>query len=134
VPGARFRNLGDVTTIDEYLENARSRLNRVSPDQVEAAVADGALLIDIRPPHNRADEGDMPGALVIDRVVLEWRLAPSSDARIVDVEPGQKVILFCNDGYQSSLAAATLLDLGVDGATDLVGGYRAWRETVKRPR
>jgi rhodanese-related sulfurtransferase len=123
-----------VTTIDEYLENARSRLNRMSPEQVEAAVADGALLVDIRPPHNRAEEGDMPGALVIDRVVLEWRLAPSSDARIVDLEPGQPVILFCNDGYQSSLAAATLLDLGVDGATDLVGGYRAWRETVKRPR
>jgi len=127
VPGARFRNLGEVTTIDEYLENARSRLNRISPEQVEAAVADGALLVDIRPPHNRADEGDMPGALVIDRVVLEWRLAPSSDARIVNLEPGQHVILFCNDGYQSSLAAATLLDLGVDGATDLVGGYRAWR-------
>jgi rhodanese-related sulfurtransferase len=127
VPAASFRNLGDVTTIDEYLESARSRLNRISPEQIEAAVADGALLVDIRPPHNRADEGDMPGALVIDRVVLEWRLAPSSDARIVDLEPDQQVILFCNDGYQSSLAAATLLDLGVDGATDLVGGYRAWR-------
>lgn len=131
MPAASFRNLGDVTTIDEYLESARSRLNRISPEQIEAAVADGALLVDIRPPHNRADEGDMPGALVIDRVVLEWRLAPSSDARIVDLEPDQQVILFCNDGYQSSLAAATLLDLGVDGATDLVGGYRAWRKTVK---
>lgn len=69
----------------------------------------------------------MPGALVIDRLVLEWRLAPSSDQRIVDLEPGQTVIVFCNEGYSSSLAAATLLDLGVDGATDLVGGYREWR-------
>lgn len=118
-------------TIDEYLERARSRFRRVSPEEVEAALADGALLVDIRPPHNRADEGDMPGALVIDRVVLEWRLAPSSDARIVDLAPGQQVILFCNDGYQSSLAAATLLELGVEGATDLVGGYRAWRRLVK---
>ena len=124
---ARVPYPGCVPTIDEYLESARSRLSRVSPDEIEAAVADGALLVDIRPPHNRADEGDMPGALVIDRVVLEWRLAPSSDARIVDVEPGQTVIVFCNDGYQSSLAAAALLDLGVDGATDLVGGYRAWK-------
>jgi rhodanese-related sulfurtransferase len=116
-----------VTTIDEYLESARSRLNRVSPEEVAVAVANGALLVDIRPPHNRAQEGEMPGALVVDRVVLEWRLAPSSDARIVDLDPGQQVILFCNDGYQSSLAAATLLDLGIDGATDLVGGYRAWK-------
>ena len=121
-------------TIDEYLENARSRLNRVSPDEVETAVANGALLVDIRPPHNRTEEGDLPGAMVIDRVVLEWRLAPSSDARTVDLEPGQQVILFCNDGYQSSLAAATLLDLGVDGATDLVGGYRAWKSLVKGSR
>ena len=103
----------------------------MSPEEVDAALAEGALLVDIRPPHNRADEGDMPGALVIDRVVLEWRLAPSSDARIVDLAPGQQVILFCNDGYQSSLAAASLLELGIEGATDLVGGYRAWRRLVK---
>lgn len=113
-------------TIDEYLEAARARLERVAPEHLGQAVADGALLVDIRPDANRAEEGEMPGALVIDRGVLEWRLAPSSDARVVDLEPGQQVILFCNDGYQSSLAAATLLDLGVDGATDLVGGYRAW--------
>lgn len=119
-----------MATIDEYLESARSRLSRVSPEEVETAVANGALLVDIRPPHNRSEEGEMPGAVVIDRVVLEWRLAPSSDARIVDLEPGQTVVLFCNDGYQSSLAAATLLDLGVEGATDLVGGYRAWKRLV----
>lgn len=113
-------------TIDEYLELARSRLERVAPEDLERAVADGALLVDIRPEADRVGEGEMPGAMVIDRGVLEWRLAPSSEARIVDVQPGQQVILFCNDGYQSSLAAATLLDLGVDGATDLVGGYRAW--------
>ncbi len=115
-------------TIDEYLETARSRLNRVDPEDLESAIADGALVVDIRPAADRAEEGELDGALVIDRVVLEWRLAPSSDARIVDVQPGQQVILFCNDGYQSSLAAVTLLDLGVEGATDLVGGYRAWKK------
>lgn len=115
-------------TIDEYLETARTRLNRVDPEDLESAIADGALVVDIRPAADRAEEGELDGALVIDRVVLEWRLAPSSDARIVDVQPGQQVILFCNDGYQSSLAAVTLLDLGVEGATDLVGGYRAWKK------
>ncbi|HUG32727.1 MAG TPA: rhodanese-like domain-containing protein [Acidimicrobiia bacterium] len=120
-------------TIDEYLETARSRLNRVSPEDLDLAIRQGALLVDIRPEPNRGEEGEMPGAIVIDRGVLEWRLAPSSDAKTVEVEPGQQVILFCNDGYQSSLAAATLLDLGVDGATDLVGGYRAWQR-LRRER
>lgn len=114
-------------TIDEYLQAARARLERVAPEELQAAVDDGALLVDIRPEANRRDEGEMPGAIVIDRGVLEWRLAPSSDWRSVDVAPGQRVILLCNEGYQSSLAAATLAELGVDGATDLIGGYRAWR-------
>lgn len=117
-------------SIDEYLASARSRLERVSPQDLEAALTAGALLVDIRPEVNRAEEGQMPGAIVIDRGVLEWRLAPSSDAREVDIGPGRRVILFCNDGYQSSLAAAILIDLGVDGATDLVGGYRAWKSSI----
>jgi rhodanese-related sulfurtransferase len=119
-------------TIDEYLESARARLDRVAPADLDTAVADGAVVVDIRPERNRLEEGEIPGAIVIDRGVLEWRLAPSSDHRSVDVEPGQQVILFCNDGFQSSVAAATLLDLGVDDATDLVGGYRAWRN-LKTP-
>jgi len=117
-------------SIDEYLASARSRLERVSPQDLGAALTAGALLVDIRPEVNRAEEGEMPGAIVIDRGVLEWRLAPSSDARSVDIEPGRRVILFCNDGYQSSLAAAILIDLGVDGATDLEGGYRAWKSSI----
>ncbi|MGH3650618.1 MAG: rhodanese-like domain-containing protein [Acidimicrobiia bacterium] len=116
-----------MTAIDEYLAAARARLNRVTPEQLETVVANGALLVDIRPEGNRLEEGVLPGALVIDRGVLEWRLAPSSDARVIDLEPGQVVILVCNDGYQSSLAAATLIDLELSGATDLVGGYRAWK-------
>lgn len=119
-----------MVTIDEYLAEARSRLSRVAPEDLRAAVARGALLVDIRPEHNRVEEGEIPGAIVIDRGVLEWRLAPSSDYKAVDIEPGQQVILFCNDGYQSSLAASVLIDLGVDAATDLIGGYRAWRERV----
>lgn len=120
-------------TIDEYLESARARLERVAPEDLDAVVADGALLVDIRPEVDRVEDGLMPGAMVIDRIVLEWRLAPSSEARIVDLDPGQRVIVFCNEGYQSSLAAVTLIELGVEGATDLVGGYRAWKALTERP-
>jgi rhodanese-related sulfurtransferase len=121
-----------MTTIDEYLETARSRLNRVAPEDLEASMARGALVVDIRPEANRVEEGTMPGAVVIERNVLEWRLAPSSDYRSVELSPGQQVILVCNDGYQSSVAAAILVDLGVDGATDLIGGYRGWVQTRVR--
>jgi rhodanese-related sulfurtransferase len=119
-------------TIDEYLESARARLDRVAPADLDTAVADGAVVVDIRPERNRLEEGEIPGAIVIDRGVLEWRLAPSSDARTMDIEPGQRVILFCNDGYQSSLAAGVLVDLGVDGATDLIGGYRSWKASTSK--
>lgn len=121
-------------TIDEYLETARARCERVAPEDLAEAVADGALVIDIRPERNRAEEGELPGAVIIDRGVLEWRLAPSSEWRSVDVAPGQKVILVCNQGYQSSVAAAILQDLGVEGATDLIGGYREWKERVSAPQ
>lgn len=113
-------------TIEEMLERARARLKRVTVDQLDDAVRTGALLVDIRPAHLREQDGEVPGALVVDRNVLEWRLARSSDSRIVDVEPGQQVIVMCDEGYQSSLAAAALMDLGIDGATDLVGGYQAY--------
>jgi rhodanese-related sulfurtransferase len=116
-----------MVTIDELLESARARLDRVTADRLEAEMAAGALLVDIRPIDRRRRAGELPGAMVIDRNELEWRLCPSSDSRGVDVEPDQKVIVVCNDGYQSSLAAAILQDLGVPGATDLVGGYNAWR-------
>lgn len=86
----------------------------------------GALVVDIRPEHNRRTEGAMPGALVIDRNVLEWRLDPTSGHHLPVAEEGRRIVLVCNEGYASSLAAATLLDLGLAGATDLIGGYRAW--------
>lgn len=91
-------------------------------DEIDA----GALVVDIRPEHNRRTEGAMPGALVIDRNVLEWRLDPTSGHHLPVAEEGRRIVLVCNEGYASSLAAATLLDLGLADATDLIGGYRAW--------
>ena len=114
-----------MTSLDAYLEQARDRIDRVSIEQLDDEISAGALVVDIRPISLREKDGHMDGALVIDRNVLEWRLAPSSDQRIVDVEPGQRVILFCDEGYASSLAAVALCELGLD-ATDLTGGYQAW--------
>jgi len=112
-------------TIDQYLAAARSRLDRVDPADLDDAIASGDLLVDIRPEANRVAEGDMPGAIVMERNVLEWRLAPASPDRLPGIGPDQRVILVCNDAYASSLAATVLLDLGRQ-ATDLVGGFRNW--------
>ena len=115
-----------MATIDEYLDSARQRLDRVSPEDVDAEAEAGALLVDIRPTADRDRFGEMPGAMVIEQNVLEWRLAPSSETRVVDLVAGQRVILFCNDSYKSSLCAAVLLDLDVN-ATDIVGGFNAYK-------
>jgi rhodanese-related sulfurtransferase len=113
--------------IDEQLALARAGLTRVSARAAAAARERGALLIDIRPAHQRAADGEIPGALVIDRNVLEWRLDPVGPDRIPEVEgPEQTVILFCNEGYASSLAAASLQAVGLPNATDLDGGFQAW--------
>jgi rhodanese-related sulfurtransferase len=114
-------------TIDELLAAARGELGwRPRPDELAAVVAAGGLVVDIRPIEQRTRDGDLPGALVIDRNVLEWRLDPGCAHRVVDVEPGQPVVLVCNEGYASSLAAVTLRRLGLQGVTDLDGGYQAW--------
>ncbi len=113
-------------TIDELLAQARQSLERVLPEDLASEMDKGALVVDIRPLESRADEGELPGAVVVDRNVLEWRLAPSSPHRIADVTE-RKVILVCNEGFASSLAAETLRRVGVPGATDLIGGYRAWK-------
>jgi rhodanese-related sulfurtransferase len=117
------------TTIDELLAAARRRLKRLDPAAARAATRSGATLIDIRADSQIARDGTIPGALVIPRNVLEWRLDPSSGHRHPDA-PGlaKPVILLCNEGYQSSLAAATLQELGFTRATDLDGGFQAWRE------
>jgi len=116
--------------IDQLLELARQQIRRVEVDELDDEVAAGALLVDIRPEINRRDEGELPGAMVVDRIVLEWRLDPTSPACLPEATAGRRVILFCNEGYASSLAAATLVELGLRDATDLVGGYRAWATAV----
>jgi rhodanese-related sulfurtransferase len=113
-------------TIDALLERARGRLDRVSPPALASAVHDGAIVVDVRDTAQRMEQGELPGAYVIDLTVLEWRLAPSSASRSIDVSPDQRVILVCSEGFSSSLAAARLQSLGVSGATDLVGGFKAW--------
>lgn len=114
-------------SIDHVLASARGRLVRLKPDQAYRAAQHGAVLVDIRPEFDRALEGRIPGAIVVDRNVLEWRFDPASDARLPIAGYELTVIVFCNEGYTSSLAAASLQELGVHRATDLVGGYRAWR-------
>lgn len=117
------------TTIDELLAAARSRLERLDPDQAASAVSAGAILIDIRAESQIAHDGTIPGALVIGRNVLEWRLDPTSTHPHPQApELDEQVIVFCDAGYASSFAAATLQELGFARATDLDGGFQAWRE------
>jgi rhodanese-related sulfurtransferase len=113
-------------TIDEVLAAARSRLTRLTPVQAQRAVQSGAMLVDIRPQAQREAEGQIPGATITERNVLEWRFDPASAARLPAASYDLQVIVFCSEGYTSSLAAASLLDLGVHRATDLQGGFRAW--------
>ena len=115
-------------TLDELLARARCDLVRVGPEQAAAELASGALLVDIRPANQRSGGGEIVGATVIDRNVLEWRLAPNSKWRIDAVTgPETRVIVLCNEGYSSSLAAATLKELGLVNATDVIGGFQAWK-------
>lgn len=114
-------------TLDDYLAGARESLDRVAPEDLEREMAAGAVVVDVRDSAARDMEGAIPGAIELEYTVLEWRFAPSSDTRL-DVDPGTKVIVVCNEGFSSSLAAARLQELGVPNATDLIGGFRAWKE------
>ena len=116
-------------TIDQLLDQARARLRRLDPHQAAAVIDDGGLLIDIRPAGQRRDEGEIPGAIIVERNVLEWRLDPTSPHRLPEVQGyDQPIVILCSEGYTSSLAAATLQDLGLHMATDLVGGFKAWAQ------
>ena len=116
-------------TIDEILDLARARLVRLTPGEAFREVAVGGVLIDIRPAAQRAMQGEIPGSTVVERNHLEWRLDPCSDARLPWVAGyDHRIIVFCVDGYTSSLAAAALQDLGLHRATDMIGGFRAWTE------
>jgi rhodanese-related sulfurtransferase len=115
------------SAVDRLLAQARVGLDRVQPRELPAELAAGALVVDIRPVEQRERDGALLGAVVVDRNVLEWRLDPASPNRIPEaVDHDVHVIVVCSEGYQSSLAAATLQDLGLHRATDLTGGAQAW--------
>ncbi|WP_374971468.1 rhodanese-like domain-containing protein [Terrabacter sp. BE26] len=108
------------------LASARAQLHRLTPQQAREEQSRGALIVDTRTETQRARQGDLPGAVVIDRTVLEWRLDPAGAHRIPEAaRPGLRVIVVCRQGYSSSLAAASLRRLGID-ATDVIGGAEAW--------
>ena len=114
-------------SIDDVLADARSRFERLDPKAAYQAQQDGAILVDIRPEAQRRRFGEVPGALLIERTVLEWRLDPRSDARLPVADRfDQPIVVICQEGYSSSLAAASLQDLGLFRATDLIGGFEAW--------
>jgi rhodanese-related sulfurtransferase len=114
-------------SVDELLADARSRLCRLGPLEAATRLAAGAVLVDIRPAAQRAIEGSVPGALVVERNVLEWRFDPASDARLPQATGyGVEVIVLCSEGYTSSLAADALRSLGLHRATDVIGGFHAW--------
>lgn len=121
--------MAEPAEIDRLLARARSRLDRVEPADLQTEAEAGAVVVDIRPVEQRRRDGDLPGALVVDRNVLEWRLDPTSPHRLPGMDDTDaRVIVVCNEGYASSLAAATLQELGLRRATDLAGGYQAWLE------
>ncbi|WP_329256930.1 rhodanese-like domain-containing protein [Actinoallomurus sp. NBC_01490] len=115
-------------TIDRLLAEARAGLTRLKPHDAAQAVRSGALLVDTRPEYQRRADGDIPGAIVVERNHLEWRLDPRSDARIPEAAHERiRWIVICDEGYSSSLAAASLRAMGLLHATDVVGGFQEWR-------
>jgi rhodanese-related sulfurtransferase len=114
--------------VDGLLARARAGLDRVRPRDLADEVAAGAVVVDIRPVEQRSRDGELPGAVVVDRNVLEWRLDPTSPHRLpMADDAGTRYVVVCNEGYASSLAAAALRELGLHRATDLVGGFQQWR-------
>ncbi len=124
----------EVSGIDRLLARARAVIApRPGPDDLDDVWAAGGLVVDIRPVELRRRDGELPGALIIDRNVLEWRLDPTGAHRLAEVTgPHQPIVLFCDEGYASSLAAAALRELGLRRATDLDGGYQAWLRSRAR--
>ena len=115
-------------TVDELLAEARSAIERLEPAEAAAAMSAGAVLVDIRSDSQRERDGIVPGSVYLPRNVLEWRCAPASEWRDERVsDPSRRLIVMCDAGYQSSLAAANLRRLGLEHAADLAGGFQAWR-------
>jgi rhodanese-related sulfurtransferase len=117
----------NTAAVDRILSQARAGLDRVAVADLAAEVAAGALVVDTRPVEQRSRDGALPGALVVDRNVLEWRLDPTCPDRIPEAtDAARRIILVCNEGFSSSLAAASLQRLGLSRATDLIGGFQEW--------
>jgi rhodanese-related sulfurtransferase len=115
-------------TADDLLAEARRGIDRLGPSEAADAISAGALLVDVRSELQRERDGAVPGSVFFPRNVLEWRCDPASPARDERVcDPGRQLILMCDEGYQSSLAAANLRRLGFERATDVAGGFQAWR-------
>lgn len=115
-----------MTGIGERLERARVGLERVAPAKANELRERGAKIVDIRPHANRAAEGEIPDSVVLERIVLEWRLDPNGPDRLPGLSEQDTVLIMCNEGYASSLAAEEARGLGLRNATDIVGGFRAW--------
>jgi rhodanese-related sulfurtransferase len=116
------------TSVDDLLTDARRRIDRVDPEELGPWRVSGALLIDIRPERQRAEEGEFDHAIVIERNVLEWRFDLRGEHALADIDGyGQPLVVACSEGYASSFAAASLRALGFSRVADLAGGYRAWR-------
>lgn len=114
-----------MSTLDTILDEARSHLRRLEPHELLAL--EDALVVDIRPHHNRLAEGEIENSVVVERIVLEWRLDPAGDWRLPGFTADTTVVVVCNEGWASSLAARDLQRVGLPNATDLVGGFRGWR-------
>ncbi len=114
-------------SVEELLADARSRLDRVDPGTAARHAARGWRIVDIRPAWQRAEAGEVPGSVIVERNHLEWRLHPAAAARIPAASEGQNWIVICAEGYTSSLAADALNSIGVP-ATDVIGGFAAWRD------
>ena len=118
-----------MSAVDRMLAQARLLLHRVDPAQAKKIHEDGGLLIDIRPAAQRAEFGAVEGALIVERNDLEWRLDPQGSHRLPEAtDPQRPVVVICQEGYASSLAAVSLLNLGRDFVTDLDGGFVAWKQ------
>ncbi|MFP5332483.1 MAG: rhodanese-like domain-containing protein [Acidimicrobiia bacterium] len=120
--------VGASNSVDRLVDAARAGLKRVVPADFDRVVAEGALLVDVRPLEIRQAHGLLDGALVIGLNVLEWRLAPDNPYRVVDLTPDRIVLLVCQQGFSSSLAAHRLQQVGLPHATDLVGGFEALQQ------
>ena len=122
-------------TINDVLAEARRRLDRIRAEDLAEVMSAGALVVDTRSEAQRRRDGELAGAVVVERNVLEWRLDPTSPHRLADAGSYDRtIVVVCDEGYASSLAAASLQDLGLVNATDLEGGYRAWRARSRRGR